>query len=189
MREKTVCFSGHRPEKLPDPNSEDAQLLMMVKSLLYYQIRRSAEEGYTRFITGLARGVDLWAAGYVLELKRDFSGLQLICVKPTENHGKNFRGEDRYLFDSVLARADEMYCTGSHYTRRCYQIRNRYMVDHAQRLIAVVDDYNSGTGQTIGYARKCGLELCVIDIGKLRDKAEAEPDEPIIAPLQANFKI
>lgn len=189
MREKTACFSGHRPEKLPSNSGEDSQLLMMIKSLLYYQIRRSAEEGYTRFITGLARGVDLWAAGYVLELKRNFPGLKLICVKPTENHGKNFRGEDRYLFDSVLARADEMHCTGSHYTRRCYQIRNRYMVDHAQRLIAVVDDYNSGTGQTISYARRSGLELRVIDIGKLREQADSAPDEPIIAPLLPDFKI
>lgn len=188
MREKTVCFSGHRPEKLPAQDGDESQLLMMIKSLLYYQIRRSAEEGYTRFITGLARGVDLWGAGYVLELKRDFPGLQLICVKPTDSHGKSFRGEERYLFDSVLARADEMHCTGSRYTRNCYQTRNRYMVDHAQRLIAVVDDYNSGTGQTISYARKSGLELCVIDVGKLRKRAESEPDKPIIAPLQPDFK-
>ena len=79
MREKTVCFSGHRPEKLPAQDGDESQLLMMIKSLLYYQIRRSAEEGYTRFITGLARGVDLWAAGYVLAVSYTHLTLPTIC--------------------------------------------------------------------------------------------------------------
>lgn len=33
--------------------------------------------------------------------------------------------------------------------KRLYRLRNQYMVDRSSKLIAVVDDYKSGTGQTI----------------------------------------
>ena len=167
-RLRTVCFSGHRPEKMPD----DPQLLAVTKSMLYYHIEDSIRAGYTRFISGLARGVDLWAAMYVLELKQRHSQLELICVKPRQDHGAAFRGEDLYVLDSVLERADSLICTECSDGENCYKRRNRYMVDHASKLIAVVNQYRSGTGQTIAYARKQGLELCVIDIRKVTGEAE-----------------
>lgn len=165
----TACFSGHRPEKMPD----DPQLLAVTKSMLYYHIEDSVRAGYTRFISGLARGVDLWAAMYVLELKRQYPQLELVCVKPTHNHGAAFRGEDRYVLDSVLERADALLCTESEEgSRDCYKRRNCYMVDHSSKLIAVVNHYRSGTGQTIAYARRQGLALCVIDVRKVTEEAE-----------------
>lgn len=182
IREQTVCFSGHRPEKLPGMRDGREQALLVIKSMLYYQIRKAVADGYTDFISGLARGVDLWAAGYVLELRRENPALRLYCVKPTASHGNNFRGSDRYALDSVLERADGLFCTAEAYSKDCYRIRNQYMVDHAARLIAVVDDYRSGTGQTISYARKTGLELCVIEVGEILKQAESLPTSFIIPP-------
>ena len=72
LREKTVCFTGHRPEKLPGYGETENASLNVIRSMLYYQIYQSAEEGYKYFISGLARGVDLWAAEYVLEVKNRF---------------------------------------------------------------------------------------------------------------------
>ncbi len=77
LREKTVCFTGHRPEKLPGYGETENASLNVIRSMLYYQIYQSAEEGYKYFISGLARGVDLWAAEYVLEVKTDFLILSL----------------------------------------------------------------------------------------------------------------
>lgn len=171
-QELTVCFSGHRPEKLPD----HPQLLAVTKSMLYFQIEQAVREGYTRFISGLARGVDLWAAMYVLELKRQYPQLKLICVKPMESHGAQFNGEDRYMLDSVLARADECICTDDGTGEGCYKKRNRYMIAHSDKLIAVVNHYRSGTGQTIAYAKKQGLKLCIIDLRKVA--AQSEPLTP-----------
>ena len=39
--------------------------------------------------------------------------------------------------------------------------------DNASCLIGVVDDYKSGTGQTIAYARRKGLELSVIKVSDI----------------------
>lgn len=54
-RKKTVCFTGHRPEKLTA--SKDA-----VIHTLENAIEQAYQDGYRIFISGMARGVALWAA-------------------------------------------------------------------------------------------------------------------------------
>ncbi len=67
----------------------------------------------------------------------------------------------------MLEKAYEVICVSDSYSRDCYKIRNRFMVDNASCLIGVVDDYKSGTGQTIAYARRKGLELSVIKVSDI----------------------
>ena len=43
------------------------------------------------------------------------------------------------------------------------QRRNRYMVDHASRLIAVFDGQEGGTRRTVEYALRSGLEVVYVD--------------------------
>ena len=54
------CFTGHRPEKLSLSETE-------VKPLLEKAIDTAIQNGYTTFITGMAPGVDIWAAEIVLK--------------------------------------------------------------------------------------------------------------------------
>ena len=61
---RRVCFTGHRPEKLN--MSEHA-----VKKALRIEILNAIEDGMPVFISGMARGVDIWAAEIVLELRKD----------------------------------------------------------------------------------------------------------------------
>lgn len=164
MREKTACFTGHRPEKLPGYGELNSPVLSVVKSMLYYQIYQSVEDGYEYFISGLARGVDIWAAQYVIEIKKKFPGIKLICAKPFEEHGKQFKGEDLWNLRNILADADDVICVTREYTKNCYKLRNYYMVDHSSKLIAVVDNYKSGTGQTISYANKQGIDVSIINV-------------------------
>lgn len=163
-KEKTVCFTGHRPEKLPGYGETENASLNVIRSMLYYQIYQSAEDGYKYFISGLARGVDLWAAEYVLEVKNRFPDIKLICAKPFAAHGENFKNQDLWSLSNVIEKADELICVSESYSRDCYRLRNQYMVDRSSKLIAVVDDYKSGTGQTINYARKQGLKINIINV-------------------------
>ena len=54
------CFTGHRQEKLSLSEAE-------VKTLLEKAIDMAIQNGFTTFITGMASGVDIWAAEIVLE--------------------------------------------------------------------------------------------------------------------------
>ncbi len=170
MKEKTVCFSGHRPEKLPGMGKESFQLTKDIKSLIYYHIYESINEGYTCFMTGLARGIDIWAGVIIAEFKQNNPGIKLIAVKPFENHSYSFKENELYDLDFILENADEIICTSKEYSKDVYSIRNRYMVEHSSKLIAFVNNYRSGTGQTIRYARNSGLKVNIIDLKELYEK-------------------
>ena len=77
MAERAVscCFTGHRPEKLGFSEWQ-------IKAALEKEIRAAASVGYTVFISGMARGVDLWAAELVLGLREKGEALRLICALP-----------------------------------------------------------------------------------------------------------
>ena len=55
------CFTGHRPEKLSLSENE-------VKHLLEKAIDNAIADGYVTFITGMAKGTDIWAVEIVNSL-------------------------------------------------------------------------------------------------------------------------
>lgn len=166
-REKTVCFTGHRPEKLPGGNKPDGAFIKMLKSMLEYHIILAVQEGYRYFISGLARGVDLWAAEMVLDLKKKDPDISLIGAVPFPEQNNSFMGKDLLTYNDVIDKADKIVCVSDSYSKDCYKLRNYFMVDNSSYLIGVVSNYRSGTGQTINYARKQGLKLSVIDANKM----------------------
>ena len=55
LRQHRCCFTGHRPEKLKIP---EEQLCVQ----LGLEIDRAIEDGFTTFISGMTKGVDICAA-------------------------------------------------------------------------------------------------------------------------------
>ena len=72
-----ACFTGHRPEKLRQTEQE-------VCIRLEREIQSAVENGFHTFITGMARGVDLWAAELVLQLREQGCAVRLVCASPYE---------------------------------------------------------------------------------------------------------
>ena len=62
-----VCLTGNRPQKIPfaEGSRQHAELMERMRAAVVQLI----EEGYTRFITGMALGADTWFAECVLDLK------------------------------------------------------------------------------------------------------------------------
>ncbi len=176
IRNRTVCFSGHRPEKLPVKGDSGALVIRYLKSILYKEILDSINAGYRRFITGLARGVDLWAGEILLELKAQGEDISIIAVKPYKAHGDNFLGREKFSLGRLISKADEVICLCDEYRKGCLQRRNEYMVDHSGKLIAVVSDYRSGTGATIRYAEKQNIKVRVIDAKRFEEDINAIDD-------------
>ena len=75
MRLHRCCFTGHRPEKLRRSERE-------IRIDLENEIRSAIQDGYITFITGMARGVDIWAGEIVLQLKHEGFPIHLICACP-----------------------------------------------------------------------------------------------------------
>ena len=165
IREKTACFTGHRPEKLPG-GSSDSPEAKVIKSMLYTEITAAVNDGYDTFITGMQRGIDLWAGEIVLSLAADMP-LGLIAALPYRDIGSSFKGADKGAFGRIISAASETVVISEEYTRACMQQRNRFMVDNSSRLIAVIANEKSGTGQTLRYAVNQGIDVRRIDINTL----------------------
>mgnify|MGYP005904776103 FL=1 len=142
-----VCFTGHRPEKLKQSES------VIVKAL-ETAIKEAIADGKNVFISGMARGVDIWAAEIVLRLRKEGANVKLICASPYEGFERGWSSEWQQRYNTVLEAADLVRFISPGYSRSCFQIRNEWMVDHSSLVIAVFNGQPSGTKNTIDYAEK-----------------------------------
>lgn len=151
-RKHIVCFTGHRPEKLKIPESQ-------VKSALLKEIIKSIDEGYRIFITGMARGVDMWAAEIVIKLKEKYPDIKLIAAVPFQGFELKWSEKNKKQYYDILNKADSVNYISKDFSYSTYQIRNKWMIDHSARVIAIWNGEKSGTKNTIDYAKKCGIEF------------------------------
>lgn len=152
MRRHRCCFTGHRPEKLTQP--ED-----VIVAGLENEILNAIADGFTTFISGMARGVDIWAAEIILRIRSEGHPIRLICASPFEGFERSWSPDWQKRYKVVLKEADLVKYICPEYSRACFQIRNEWMVDHSARVIAVYNGERGGTKNTIDYAKKCGLEI------------------------------
>lgn len=150
-----ACFTGHRPEKLQQTEKE-------ICKGLEQEIRKAIDSGIYVFITGMARGVDIWAAEIVLRLRNEGQNVKLICAGPYEGFERGWSHDWQQRYNAVLRSADlvRFICRG--YSRACFQIRNEWMVDHSALVIAVFNGQPSGTKNTIDYAVQKSVAVCYV---------------------------
>lgn len=157
MMERSRCcaFTGHRPEKLL---GKEAYVIVELRK----EILAAIADGYTTFISGCSRGVDLWAADIVLELQRSNKELRLVCAIPFPNFDDRWSVDWKKHFQLVKKKADYIQILEQSYSPGVYQKRNEFMCDHASRIIAVCDGKPSGTQNTIDYARLQNIPVRLI---------------------------
>lgn len=148
------CFTGHRPEKLTQPEHK-------IKKGLEIEIRKSIADGFLTFISGMARGVDIWAAQIVLRERISNPAIHLICAVPYPGFERSWSDRWQRQYNSILESADLVKYISPAYSRACFRIRNEWMVDHSARVIAVLNDGKSGTKNTIDYAIKNNIEVVI----------------------------
>lgn len=172
-KSKTVCFTGHRPDKLPDNGDPRSQTILVLKSLLRQEIIDAVNDGYDTFISGMAAGVDLWAAEIVEELMEKNRSLQLYCAYPFRGYDSCYKSDDEKLLTKEIAsHASGTVYVSEHYFKGCMFERNRFMADRSSRMIAVIGDYKTGTGYTVRYAQKVGVDVHILDINSLFPQME-----------------
>ena len=125
-------------------------------------VRRYREEGVTHFISGMAQGVDMYAAEIVLELKKQDPQITLECAIPYERQAAYWSEPLRKRYFSIAERCDQETMLQRQYTPDCLRKRNQYMVDHADIVLAVWNGSPSGTGQTVWYARENGKPVWIL---------------------------
>ena len=151
-KQHRCCFTGHRPNKLDYSENE-------IKPLLKTAIDNAISDGYVTFITGMAEGVDIWAAEIVLEKKKHNTALHLICAVPHPGFEKRRSEYETERYENIIKNADYVTTISDNYYRACYQKRNIWMVDRSSLVIAVWNGQLSGTKNTIDYAVSQGIRI------------------------------
>lgn len=161
----TSCaFTGHRPAKFPWKYDEKDPRCVELKAVLARQIEKLAAAGVTDFYTGMALGVDTWAAIAVLDLRKRNPAIKLRCVLPCEGQETKWSTSAQILYKDILGDADSVEYVKRTYDRKCMLERNQRLVDSAALLLAVYNgEKRGGTAATVRYAQKAGREILVID--------------------------
>jgi len=164
-REKSCCFSGHRPNKLPWGWDEGDLRCVALKERIWDEVRRAYDDGCRHFICGMAQGSDFYFCEAVLMLRDERPGVTVEAAIPCEEQADRWPQEDRERYERLIGLCDFETMVQRHYDRSCMLRRNRYMVDHAARLIAVYDGSRGGTRYTIRYAQGKGTKVVVLELG------------------------
>ena len=164
-RQSTCCFTGHRPDKLPWGENEDTQACIRVKERLMQAVERAYADGFRHFITGMARGGDFYFAEAVLALRARHPEVTLEGARPCESQANAWPERDKRRYVFILDRCNYETLVQHHYDRGCMMRRNRYMVDHAARIISIYDGVpKGGTASTLAYALRQGLQTDIIEV-------------------------
>ena len=89
---KIVCFTGKRPQNMPFKFDEYHPRCIALKEKMYNEIEKLISIGCSHFITGMALGVDIWAAEAVLYFKRRGMPVLLEAAIPCKGQEKRPAG-------------------------------------------------------------------------------------------------
>ena len=162
--EKTCCFTGHRPDKLPWRDDEGDPRGMELKLRLARAVEDAYAQGKRHFMCGMALGADFYFCDAVLELRQRRREVTLEACIPCEEQAARWRERDRQRYFSLIERCDRETMVQQRYDKGCMLRRNRYMVDRSSLLIAVYNGMLGGTMYTLQYAMKRQLEVVILDV-------------------------
>lgn len=164
MLSRACAFTGHRPSRFSFGYNEDDQRCVALKEQLTEIIDQLVNVGVCRFYSGMALGVDQWAAQAVLDIRAKYPHVRLIAVLPCKSQSNNWTGHQQAFYQSLLSKCDEIQIISKHYTSQCMFQRNRCLVDQAEYLIAVYNgQQGGGTAYTVDYARKKRRKVILVN--------------------------
>jgi uncharacterized phage-like protein YoqJ len=148
----TSCaFTGHRQlDKEFSPQK------------LWTEIETLIQKGVLSFYNGMAMGFDLLAAECVLLLKKKYPQIRLIACIPCYGQERYFSEEDKARYIHLLKVADEKVVLSENYYKWCMQVRDQYMVDHADILLAYCKKETGGAAYTVRYFKKIHGEHTIL---------------------------
>ena len=141
----TCCGFGHR------------MLLMDIEKLLRETLERLVEERGVRvfYIGGMGEFDELFTRT-VRSMKREYPSLRLVLVAPYLTERLNFdKAFYEALYDEILIPAE---LEGVH-PKAAIGLRNRWMVDRSNIVIAALHRDFGGAAEAVRYAEKVGKKV------------------------------
>lgn len=154
-----IAFTGHRPDKLPNketgyklPNPTYIKVCQQIDSLL-------KELKPEKVISGMALGVDQWAAMIAHKL-----GIPFVAAIPFDKQESKWPESSQKTYRALHKLAsEEVIVSEGGYAAIKMQVRNEWMVNHCDELIAIWDGSEGGTGNCVKYAKSVNKKIHFIN--------------------------
>lgn len=142
IKESTCAFSEPRPYQFPFAFTEDSKEIRRLAGDIEEAVCGAAGMGYDTFLCGMAHGFDMLCAETLRNLRRnyEYKDLKLIAVIPFKGHMDYWDKLWQIKYEKLNNLAFKTVYTSDLYSRECYYIRNRFLIDHARRLICYFDE-------------------------------------------------
>lgn len=143
-----LAYTGHRPDKLGGhklPNPTYIKVCQAIDA----KLRELKPE---KVISGMAQGVDSWGAFIAHKL-----GIPFIAAVPFVNQESKWPQPSQKTYHQLLKLASEVVIVSEGgYAPEKMQIRNEWMIDRADMVLACWDGSDGGTRNAVMYAEKVG---------------------------------
>lgn len=157
---KFCCITG--PHDIPTEKIE------YVRQALQREIEQAIADGFTGFLSDMDKGTNQEFAIIVAEKKKEIPGLFLEAVYP---HPGRMKAKSKRI-QELISQCNGSKLISQEYSRDCQFATNRYLLESAQRVIAVSDENTkSNTAQILRMAAAKELEVHVISL--------SEPEETV----------
>lgn len=154
-----IGFTGSRPQKLGGftlPNSIYNYVCQETEKLLL-QLKPD------KCISGMALGYDSYAANICIKLK-----IPYIAAIPFKNQDSIWSDEQKKIYNFLLRKSSEQVTVSEGEYAPCkMQIRNEYIVDNSDVIIACYDGTSGGTHNCVTYAKKQAKQIFFINTNHL----------------------
>jgi hypothetical protein len=108
----------------------------------------------------LRQKADTIAAEMVISLREIYPWIRLTVVLPCADQARKWNDAERVRWENIVTNSDHVETLARTFDRGCMFRRNRYLVDHADLVLACYDgDQHSGTGMTVNYAHKKNVKV------------------------------
>lgn len=146
------CGTGHRPDKLGGYSNEAFQVLRKIaRDHLHFLVRSDD----VQVISGMALGWDQALAQAAHDLR-----IRYTAALPCEGQADRWPEASRRQWERLVNQSSHVYlCSEGDYRPEMMQIRNEWMVNNSNHVIAMYDGTAGGTRNCLKYADKLGRSV------------------------------
>lgn len=145
-----ICVTGHRPDKLggysPDANKK---LYIFALENVIPLVKENT------LITGMALGWDIACARACIT-----QNIPFIAAIPFVGQQEAWPTVSKIIYEKILSHAaQKVVVSPGLYSAHKMQIRNEWMVDRSEKVIALWNETPGGTANCVEYAKKKNIEV------------------------------
>ncbi len=151
-----ICGTGHRPNKIGGYGDAAHKKLIRVAEDYLWKLHPE------KVISGMALGWDTALAEAVLNINimQPDMNISLVCAVPFQGQEIMWIPESQIKYKKILGLANEIkYVSPPGYEIYKMQVRNEWMVDNSDMVLAIWDGSKGGTYNCIQYAKRKNREI------------------------------